>query len=201
MQSPMDPSPLAIPTLTTSSHFHHRHHISGAGVGTAAPWSWPCPSLRKKLVRIPSCPECRKEPERPSDAGREFGIQVTLARKMRPWGQKPLTPLICSKVGCGDIRMAISDHECHEYRWKNKFPVSAGWEACQAWLPRMHGCIQNSDRTCWLLTHCQLFEKTNILVGLSLFTRFLFVYPDGKIHTDKENITGGGKRVSSENNR
>lgn len=69
----------------------------------------------------------------------ELGIQVTFGTTDETSGQKQLTPLIRCKEGWGDIRMAISDHECHEYKWENKFPVSAGWEGCHAWPSRMQG--------------------------------------------------------------
>lgn len=69
-------------------------------------------------------------------AGLELGILATFGSLNETSGQKPLTPLICFKEGWGDIRVVISDHGCHEYKWENKFQMSSGYEASHAWLMR-----------------------------------------------------------------
>lgn len=91
----------------------------------------------------------------------ELGVQVTFGTSNETLGQKQLTPLVCSREGWGDIRVVISDHGGHEYKWKNKFPVSAGCGGCWAWLretraefkPRLDLLIAHSLPALWKSKH------------------------------------------------
>lgn len=69
--------------------------------------------------------------------------------------------------------MAVSDPECREYKWKNKFPVSAGGEASHA------GCRSEGRRSAWASDPPSTTSVKNKRIVALTFTRHLSVCPDG----------------------